>query len=120
VLARRGARTRTCRIGAAPSMTSAAPPGGRPMLAGGATERDLDVLAVFLVLRVIMRTERGSPIDRISSNALRSTSPGRPCGCASAAGTMSMSVWSFRTGRGFTNNTFFGTPSSASVGSPLP
>jgi hypothetical protein len=30
------------------------------MLAAGATERDLDVLAVLLVLRVIMLTERDS------------------------------------------------------------
>ena len=33
----------------------------RAMLAAGATERDLDVMAVFLVLLVIMRTKRDSP-----------------------------------------------------------
>ena len=31
------------------------------MLAAGATERDLDVLAVLLVLRVILHTKRDSP-----------------------------------------------------------
>ena len=33
----------------------------RAMLAAGATERDLDVLTVFLVLLVIMRAKRDSP-----------------------------------------------------------
>ena len=33
----------------------------RAMLAAGATERDLDVMAVFLVLLVIMRTKHDSP-----------------------------------------------------------
>jgi hypothetical protein len=43
------------------------------MVAAGGTERDIDVLAVFLVLLVIADTERGSPdrgglIERVAEH----------------------------------------------------
>ena len=50
----------------------------KAMLAAGATERDIDVLAVFLVLLVIADTERDSPdrqehIERIAEQVARTS-----------------------------------------------
>jgi hypothetical protein len=68
------------------------------MLAAGATERDLDVLAVYLVLRVILYTDRGSS-DRGALIEYIARHVAGPRWWFALAGSPTMWPWSFPTGR---------------------